>query len=259
MLYRKRITRHLLAKLAALLSLAAYLAFGYVHQSIKAAPLAPLPSMYKQSPDDNQAFMLPPNYQRALPGAEVLIDVGHGGVDGGAHYENLLEKDINLAIAKRLYLQLRSNGIRTILNRNSDYALSEDNRWFGSQSRHQRDLSQRSQLTKEIQTQIVVSLHVNWSRDRSEKGPLVLHQKEGDSAFLAFCIQDTLNRLQRTKHLPRIGRAFYMLNVVKQPAVIVEMGFISHAGDRLMLTEPRQQAKLADAIASGVRNYILLR
>ncbi len=171
MLYRKRLNRHLLAKLAALVGLAAYLAFGYTHQPIQAASIAPLPSTYKQSSDDNHAFMLPPNYQRALPGAEVLIDVGHGGVDGGAHYENLLEKDINLAIAKRLYLQLRSNGIRTILNRNGDYALSEDNRWFGSPSRHQRDLSQRSQLTKEIQTQIVVSLHVNWSARSQRKRP----------------------------------------------------------------------------------------
>ncbi|MFC4810077.1 N-acetylmuramoyl-L-alanine amidase family protein [Paenibacillus sp. GCM10023250] len=202
---------------------------------------------------------LPTDYSRALPTAQVLIDVGHGGIDGGAHHEQILEKDINLAVAKKVYTMLRSQGIRTVLNRNGDYALSDDNRWNPGASRHRRDLSQRSQLTKEISTQILVSIHVNWAPDRTEHGPLVLHQNEGESALLAFCIQDALNRGQNTRGLPRVGKPFYLLNVVRQPAVIVEMGFISHEGDRRMLTDAAKQTELAAAIASGVRNYILLR
>ncbi|REE84437.1 N-acetylmuramoyl-L-alanine amidase [Paenibacillus taihuensis] len=201
----------------------------------------------------------PPDYHRALPSAEVLIDVGHGGIDGGAHHEEVLEKDINLAVAKKLYLLLQASGIRAILNRDADYALSDDNRWNPAGSRHRRDLSQRSQLTKEIETRILVSIHVNWAPDKTEHGPLVLHQNEGESALLAFCIQDALNRKQNTRALPRVGRPFYLLNVVKQPAVIVELGFLSHEGDREMLTDPRKQVQLAEAIHSGVRNYILLR
>lgn len=262
MFYSNRLICRLYAVLAAAIGMAVYLTFGNAQQSISAAVLVPdQPSAHKQQliTGHDHAFASPPDYQRALPSAEVLIDAGHGGVDGGAHYENLLEKDINLAISKRLYLQLRSSGISAVLNRNGDYALSDDNRWLRSRSRHQRDLSQRSQLTKEIETQIVVSLHVNWAADRTERGPLVLHQNEGESALLAFCIQDTLNQGQHTHRLPRIGKPFYLLNIVKRPAVIVEMGFISHAGDRQMLTDPRKQAQIADAIASGVRNYILLR
>ncbi|QHT61949.1 N-acetylmuramoyl-L-alanine amidase [Paenibacillus lycopersici] len=202
---------------------------------------------------------LPTDYSRALPTAQVLIDVGHGGIDGGAHHEELLEKDINLAVAKKLYLLLQGSGIRAIMNRNGDYALSDDNRWNPSSSRHRRDLSQRSQLTKEIDTQILISIHVNWAPDRTEYGPLVLHQNEGQSALLAYCIQDALNRRQNTHGLPRVGKPFYLLNVVKKPAVIVEMGFISHEGDRRMLTNPVKQTEIAAAIASGVRNYLLLR
>lgn len=202
---------------------------------------------------------LPPDYRRALPSAEVLIDVGHGGIDGGAHHEHILEKDINLAIAKKLYLLLSASGINAVLNRDADYALSDDNRWNPARSRHRRDLSQRSQLTKEIQTRILVSIHVNWAPDKTEYGPLVLHQNEGESALLAFCIQDALNRKQNTRALPRVGKPFYLLNVVKQPAVIVELGFLSHEGDREMLTNPRKQVQLAEAINSGVRNYLLLR
>ncbi|QYR23549.1 N-acetylmuramoyl-L-alanine amidase [Paenibacillus sp. sptzw28] len=205
------------------------------------------------------ATTAPLDYKRSLPASDVIIDVGHGGIDGGSHHNELLEKDINLAIGKKLYLLLNSKGISSILNRNSDYALSDDNRWARTRSRHQRDLSQRGGLPDEIQTQVLVSLHVNWAKDEKHRGPLVLHQQEGESALLAFLIQDALNRQQHIFRLPKVGKPYYLLNVVKQPSVIVEIGFISNEGDRQMMTDPRKQLEIADAIASGVRNYILLR
>lgn len=224
-----------------------------------AAYAAGIPDMMSNETVQPPPIIGGPHYQRALPTADIIIDAGHGGIDGGAHYKEVLEKDINLAVARRVYLLLRSNGVRAILNRNGDYALSDDNRWHPSRSRHKRDLSQRGQLSGEIQTNLVISLHVNWAKNPDVRGPLVLHQEEGQSALLAYCIQDTLNRQQHTRFIPRLGKPFYLLNVIKQPAVIVEMGFISHEGDRQMLTDPRKQQQVASAIASGVRNYILLR
>ncbi|QAY68303.1 N-acetylmuramoyl-L-alanine amidase [Paenibacillus protaetiae] len=193
--------------------------------------------------------------QLHLPSAVVLIDAGHGGIDSGTLTGTILEKDINLVIAKKLYLLLRSQGIITVLNRTGDYALSDDNRWHASSSRHRKDLSQRRQLTEEIPTELLVSLHVNWTKDRSERGPLVLHQSSGESALLAFCIQDALNRQQQSRTLPREGKPFYLLRRVQQPAVIVEMGFLSNEADRHMLTDPLQQNRIAAAIASGIRQY----
>lgn len=191
----------------------------------------------------------------ALPQAAVIIDVGHGGVDGGASAGQILEKDINLAVGKKLYLLLKSQGIPAVLNRTGDYALSEDNRWHATSSRHRKDLSQRRQLTEEIGSELLVSLHVNWSKDRSTRGPLVLHQKQGESALLAFCIQDTLNRQQNTAFLPKEGKPYYLLKHVKQPSVIVEMGFMSNGRDLSMLTDPHKQQQIAIAIASGIRQY----
>lgn len=191
----------------------------------------------------------------ALPSTSVIIDVGHGGIDGGTSSGDTLEKDINLAIAKKLYLILRSQGIPAVMNRNGDYALSEENRWHISRSRHRKDLSQRRQLTEEIDSELLVSLHVNWSKNASKHGPLLLHQENGESALLAFCIQDSLNRQQNTGFLPREGNTFYLLRKVHQPAVIVEMGFISSESDRAMLTDPQRQKEIAYAIASGIRQY----
>jgi N-acetylmuramoyl-L-alanine amidase len=191
----------------------------------------------------------------ALPSTTVIIDVGHGGIDGGASSADILEKDINLAIARRLYTILRSQNIPAVLNRTGDYALSEDNRWHITRSRHRKDLSQRQQLTEEIESDLLVSLHVNWSKKPSQRGPLVLHQSNGESNLLALCIQDSLNRQQKTDFLPREGKTFYLLRRVQQPAVIVEMGFISSSSDRAMLTDPKRQEEVANAIASGIWQY----
>ncbi|RXZ78781.1 N-acetylmuramoyl-L-alanine amidase [Paenibacillaceae bacterium] len=202
--------------------------------------------------------MDPPQYERAIPNAVVLIDVGHGGIDGGAYVGDILEKDINLAVARELYKVLHAQGIRTVMNRTSDYALSDDNRWHISRSRHKRELSQRKQLSEEITVRMFVSLHVNSTSNKSKKGPLVLHQDNGQSTLLAFFIQDALNRQQGKRTLPRLGKPFYLLRQVKQPAVIVEMGFISNAADRQMLASAEGQKRTAEAIAAGLRQYLLV-
>lgn len=193
--------------------------------------------------------------RHAFPEPVILIDAGHGGIDGGTSYGELLEKDINLAIARRLYMVLRSHGYRTILNRTGDYALSDDNRWLHSRSRHIRDLAQRKQLTEELPAEIVVSLHVNWGRNKSKRGPLVLHQDEGRSALLASSLQNSLETLYGTSDATQLGKPFYLLKHADSPAVIVETGFISNAEDRDMLISTRGQQAIAEAIYAGIVEY----
>ncbi|MCR8655892.1 N-acetylmuramoyl-L-alanine amidase family protein [Paenibacillus endoradicis] len=191
-----------------------------------------------------------------FPTTAVIIDAGHGGIDGGASYQNILEKDINLAVAKKLYAILQSNGIPTILNRTGDYALSEDNDWHKTSSRHLKDLSQRMGLTREIEHVIFISLHVNAAPNARANGPLVLHQHTGESSLLANNIQAPMNELFGTsKHVVPV-KTFYLLKYIKSPAVLVELGFISNAADRERLVTSNEQTKIASAIASGVLHYL---
>lgn len=201
----------------------------------------------------------PPDIRRAIPASDVLIDAGHGGIDGGTHFGDIRESNINLAVSRKLYLLLRSRGVRAVLNRTGDYALSDDNRWHLSRSRHRRDLSQRRGLTEEIDAGLLVSIHVNWGPGGRKRGPLVLYRKEdASSALLAVYVQDALNRQQSTSARPKAAARFYLLKRSEIPAVIVETGFLSHPGDRAMLTSPRGQTKIAEAIASGILAYRFL-
>ncbi|CAM3801917.1 N-acetylmuramoyl-L-alanine amidase [Cohnella lubricantis] len=189
-----------------------------------------------------------------MPAADVLIDAGHGGIDSGTHWGDVMEKDINLAISRKLYLILRSRGVKAVLNRTGDYALSDENRWHRA-SRHSRDLSQRGGLSEEIEPRMFVSIHVNWAPKRRKRGPLVLHQPEGRSALLASFIQEGLNRQQKTSRHPIAESSFYVLNRIRVPSVIVETAFLSDPGDRAMLTSTRGQTRIAAAIAEGIIAY----
>ncbi len=187
----------------------------------------------------------------------ILIDAGHGGIDGGTSHGDILEKDITLAISKRLFLLLRSDGFDAILNRTGDYAPSEENRWLRSSSRHLRDLAQRKELAEMLPANVVVSIHINWAPSPSKHGPLVLYRQEGRSFLLARSIQDQLNHLYDIHAAPRAGKPFYLLNKITATTVIVEAGFISSPADRSKLCTPHGQEEIAEAIAGGIAAYLM--
>lgn len=209
----------------------------------------PEPATARQAPKRS------PEYSGVFPSQHVLIDAGHGGVDGGTSCGNILEKNINLDIARKLYLLLKVRGVPVILNRTGDYALSDDNRWLGVRSRHSKDLAQRRQLSREVPVSMFISLHVNWSRRPKVTGPLVLHQNEGRSRLLASLLQDSLNPHFSTHTLPKPGKTYYLLKHVDQPAVIVELGYLSNAKDRRMLTDPRSQTAIAVRLCDAIVHY----
>jgi N-acetylmuramoyl-L-alanine amidase len=185
-----------------------------------------------------------------------LIDAGHGGVDSGTLHGDLLEKRINLEMAKEMYRQLSRRGLHTALDRNDDRALSDDNRWLKIRSRHLRDLAQRKLLADELAPKVLVSLHVNWSRDSSERGGLVLYQKNDQSKWLAAELQAALNRLYHVEEKPVYGKTYYILNRTRVPAVIVEMGFISNTADRSWLTSAKKQKEIAAALSAAIELYL---
>lgn len=116
--------------------------------------------------------------------------------------------------------------------------------------------SQRKQLSEEIPTELVVSIHVNWGRNSSKRGGIVLHQSEGRSKALADAIQQQLNQVYRNRNQIMVGKPYYLLNTTDVPAVIVETGFISNPEDRQLLTSRNGQMKLAEAIAAGIVHYL---
>ncbi|MBP1156619.1 MULTISPECIES: N-acetylmuramoyl-L-alanine amidase [unclassified Paenibacillus] len=193
----------------------------------------------------------------AISNVDIIIDVGHGGIDGGTSYGHILEKNINLAIAEKTYEALRKKGYIVLINRSGDYALSNENLWLKTRSRHLKDLAQRSHLANEIKPKAMISLHVNSARRSSTRGAILLHQKNDQSKQLAKQLQQSLNALYGLHENPVYGKTYYLLKHTRVPTVIVEMGFITNLQDREMLVHAGSQQAIAESIAKGLQQYLM--
>jgi N-acetylmuramoyl-L-alanine amidase len=184
----------------------------------------------------------------------VVIDPGHGGIDGGTSGGGLLEKDINLKVAHILRQILEKHQYQVIMTRTDDSDVSH----FAPHgaSRYRRDLKGRVKLAGRVRACGVISLHVNWHRDTWRRGAIVYYQKgETQGRILAESIQRELNSIQETQREARAAD-FYVLRNTDAPAVLVEIGFISSPEDRQLMQDDAYLARQAEAIRSGLDNYL---
>lgn len=190
----------------------------------------------------------------------IVVDPGHGGIDGGTNKDGILEKEINLAVSKKLKIFLEEKGYQVVMTREEDVAL--DNLDHSGQSRHQRDLNARVNIINNSNAQLFLSIHVNCNFKRpATDGAIVLYNDNFvENKVLAYSIQRALNAMEvngakRTAHEP-VQAKYYLLSHSKIPGVIVETAFMSNNTERQLLTRDDFREQLAKAIADGVEQYL---
>jgi N-acetylmuramoyl-L-alanine amidase len=207
-------------------------------------------------------ILIYPHYTECcLEGNNIIIDPGHGGIDGGTtDNSSLLEKNINLQIAKELKKTLESKKAFVSMTRETDIALDYQNK--ASYSRHERDLIARVTQFNSGKFNLFVSIHVNRSSSSKAIGPMVLYSSRiPESILLAECIQSRLNdHIKHTlnkdiERLP-IDSDFYILKNSDIPGVLVETGFMSNSTEKELLIDKSYQSKLATVIANGIEDYL---
>lgn len=197
-----------------------------------------------------------PTWSWVLGGKAITIDAGHGGVDPGAvGINNTLEKDINLAISKRLQALFAQAGCKVVMIR-------EDDRDFGSSSkllqRKREDLAYRIQVAMDSHADIYLSIHSNSFPDHKQYGPQVFYHPDSEEGKkLAESIQSSLNKLSSKKREAKANQSYFILKNTDMVAVTVEVGFLSNPEEEAKLKETEYQQKVAMAIFEGVSNYIL--
>ncbi|MDI3280331.1 MAG: N-acetylmuramoyl-L-alanine amidase, partial [Bacillota bacterium] len=170
----------------------------------------------------------------------------------------LLEKEINLAVARHLHRYLAQRGAKVYLTRNKDTDLSHLE--TVPRTRQGRDLLARARLAHRYGAEAFISLHVNFSRNRQERGGIAFYQRDSaKSRLLAALIQEELKRVQPENRQTILWGNFFLLRHAPEPAVLVEMGFLSHPVERRLLREPEYWRLLAEAIGRGVERYFLGR
>jgi N-acetylmuramoyl-L-alanine amidase len=234
------------------------------------------------------------NYTTSLPLSgplrTIVIDPGHGGKDIGAQGSKSNEKDITLAVSKALRTKLEAKGYRVLLTREEDVFIplqerpAMASRWKGdlfisihcnslpdvgkqrettsgfkafilreSQSAEDEAIARReNQFAKIHEGQAKTELNVvDWIQLEHQ---LSLYSSESER-FTQHLVQ-SLQQGPIKKHASGAGQAgFMVLTGAFMPAVLLEIGFISHPEDEKILMSSEGQSKIAERITSAIEQY----
>lgn len=187
----------------------------------------------------------------------IVIDAGHGGEDGGAVANNVVEKNINLSISNKLRDIFISSGFNVKMTRSSDKMINESGDTL--RERKVSDMKNRLKLFNESENNIVISIHQNKFTQEEYKGSQVFYSTNNkESEKLALSIKTSIKTLiqpHNEREIKPADRNIYLLYNSKTPSVIVECGFISNFEEALLLKDNAYQNKIAFAIYSGFLDY----
>lgn len=196
-------------------------------------------------------------WQMPLAGQVIVLDAGHGGPDPGAvSRDGVVEKDVALNIALRLRDYLQQSGAYVVMTRETDTDLADEG-IKGVRNRKVEDLEARVKLIQETDPHFVVSIHLNSiGSSRWYGAQTFYHPVFEESKRLAHLIQRQLvHDLKNTTRVAKQDSQIYLLKSSHVPAVMVEVGFLSHPQEARLLGEDDYQERLAASIYRGVLAY----
>lgn len=182
-----------------------------------------------------------------LIGKIVYLDAGHGGVDPGAFYENVYEKDINLEITLKLRDNLEKLGATVYLTRNDDYDLSNPN----ANLRKRSDLGNRAKMINDSNANLYLSIHLNSMANTKWSGAQVFYDDINEKNIdIANKFQKYFNKyLNSDRKVSEINN-LYMYKNINIPGVLLELGFISNSNDRKNLLNDKYKNHIVKVISN---------
>ena len=203
-----------------------------------------------------------------VAGRKVVLDPGHGGDHPGAIGAISEEKVLNLAIAKLVGERLEAAGVEVIYTRTGDETV---------------ELPPRAAAGGANKADMFLSIHCNAAPNPAASGIETFsispqgsansndidhslavdadstasgYAATRDSLALSFAIQKRLMEAVEVADRGAKRARFHVLYHNTVPAALVECGFMSNEAEEQKLNDPAYQARLADAIAAGVIDYL---
>lgn len=187
----------------------------------------------------------------------VIIDAGHGGIDGGAtSCTGVLESGINLDIALRLNDLLRLMGHETVMIRSTDTSVHTGGDTIAEKK--VSDLKERVRIVNETENAILISIHQNTFSDSRYDGAQVFYAPNDSSRSLAESLQaDFISTLNpASKRTCKKADTVYLMQHIQCTGVLVECGFLSNPTEEAKLRNAEYQKQLCCVIASAVSRYV---
>lgn len=192
-----------------------------------------------------------------------VIDAGHGGMDSGAvSADGTLEKDINLAVSKRLAALFNAADMDFVMTRTDDRMLVPDS---VKEKRKMHDLKNRLSVVTELSDAgaeaVFVSIHMNKFTSPKYSGLQVWYSlNHENSQSLAEKVQEyakTWLDSNNGRQIKPATSAIYLLDRATVPAILVECGFLSNLEECAKLCTDEYQNALAVTIFSALCQWSL--
>ena len=179
--------------------------------------------------------------------ATIVIDPGHGSIDGGAVNGDLYEKNLTLKVSKYIQEELESKNIKAILTRDSDERLKKDRK---------EDLSARAKMSAQVNADYFVSIHVNSFENSHDISGFEVYYRNEESQSLANMIALQLEKLNLSQNRGVLdGSTLIVLKENTVPSTLIELGYIN-GPDYNYLKDDQKLQQLAKAIATGIENNV---
>lgn len=188
----------------------------------------------------------------------IVLDPGHGGIDGGAKSENgVIEKDINLSIALKTKKLLEDKGYKVIMTRSEDVGLYTEGKKVKEKKRE--DLGNRVKIKRDTKCDVFISIHQNMFPQKNCRGAQVWSSNNENSKKLGQIIQKSFkeNLDSNNKREAKVAKKEYKIlnDSYEGASVIVECGFLSNEEECSLLVKEEYQEKIADTLLKAVEEY----
>jgi N-acetylmuramoyl-L-alanine amidase len=180
-----------------------------------------------------------------LSGLVIAVDAGHGGENHGAiGATGVLEKDMNISLARHVETILTSKGAQVVLTRTENDVPA---------------MSERIDKIVRSNARLLVSIHCNSAGDASDpvalRGVSTYYRSIGFKP-LADIMYDKMLALG-LKPFGEVGSFNFTLNSLTQlPNVLVETAFLSHPEDEMLLLDDGFRKKVAEQIVKGLEEFV---
>lgn len=193
-------------------------------------------------------------------GYTVILDAGHGGVDGGAvSADGLAEREITLEIVKKAKEYLELSGIHVVMTREDNGSI-HDSSAVTLREQKNSDLKNRVKIAGQHPEAMLVSVHLNSFPDTAQHGAQVFY-KGNDTASqqVGELAQATLREVlnpENEREAKAIPETIYLMRNIDNTAVLMECGFLSNPEEAALLATETYQQDVAFAIYLTVMRYI---
>ncbi len=170
----------------------------------------------------------------------VVLDPGHGAHDRGASVGYVYEKHLALDTARRVEELLRKEGIKVVMTRSRDVFIP---------------LPSRAAAGNRYRNAIFVSIHYNYSRGGSGAGAETFYHFSSSYTLAAYIQAYLVQESRMTNRGVKHANFHVIRNTTRNPAVLVECGFVSNPSERSRMLTGEFRNRIAEGIAKGIIAY----